>query len=78
MKCELFYTILSIYKASMAGGQDGKLPTQVLEGQLTRHQNLAGDIPTWVINFTRFYSHYLQLKLLSDKNARAWDSMDFT
>ena len=24
------------------------------------------------------YSHYLQLKLLSGKNARTWDSMDFT
>ena len=23
-------------------------------------------------------THYLQLKLLSGKNARAWDSMDFT
>ena len=23
-------------------------------------------------------AHYLQLKLLSGKNARAWDSMDFT
>ena len=23
-------------------------------------------------------SHYLQLKLLSGKNARTWDSMDFT
>ena len=28
--------------------------------------------------FVNWLSHYLQLKLLSGKNAHAWDSMDFT
>ena len=36
-----------------------------------------GEYAEDVINEER-NSHYLQLKLLSDKNVRAWVSMDFT
>ena len=35
-------------------------------------RRIAG--PRWPSGLT----HYLQLKLLSGKNVRAWDSMDFT
>ena len=31
-----------------------------------------------LISNVRHCTHYLQLKLLSGKNVRAWDSMDFT
>ena len=55
-------------------------------GQQNQPCVAAGDIDTkkWyrsvltiLINGTD-YAHYLQLKLLSGKNSRAWDSMDFT
>ena len=35
------------------------------------------DLPDWP-GQKGLYAHYLQLTLLSGKNARAWDSMDFT
>ena len=35
-------------------------------------------IQDYLINNVISFTHYLQLKLLSGKNARAWDSMDFT
>ena len=36
------------------------------------------EVPTFLSFETANSTHYLQLKLLSGKNARAWDSMDFT
>ena len=37
------------------------------------------DLKGWyILIYFTLLAHYLQLKLLSGKNAHAWDSMDFT
>ena len=54
-------------------GSDG------LSGWVVDHQGRQADLDSIPGNIFFFQkTHYLQLKLLSGKNGRAWDSMYFT